>query len=49
MPIKLLHKMTEAQVRLEAESLGLEWLETLDLLPTQHVILFGRASAVPEE
>lgn len=41
-PIKLLHKMTEAQVRLEAESLGLEWLETLDLLPTQHVILFGR-------
>jgi SAM-dependent methyltransferase len=40
-PIKLVHKMTEAQVRLEAESVGLVWLETLDFLPTQHVILFG--------
>lgn len=40
-PIKLLHKMTEKQVRREAEALGLVWRETLEFLPTQHVILFG--------
>lgn len=42
-PIKLLHKMTEAQVRKEAAALGLEWQKTLEFLPTQHVIIFGKA------
>ncbi|MFW6124627.1 MAG: class I SAM-dependent methyltransferase [Pirellulales bacterium] len=43
--IKLLHKMTEAQVRREAEAMGLQWLETLDFLPTQHVVIFAPCDA----
>lgn len=42
-PIKRLHKMTEAQVRKEAEALGLKWLKTLDFLPSQHVIVFRKS------
>jgi tRNA A58 N-methylase Trm61 len=41
-PIKRVHKMTEAQVRLEAEANGLAWLETIETLPRQHVIVFKR-------
>jgi FkbM family methyltransferase len=43
-PIKLLHKMTEAQVRREMEALGLEWVSTEDYLPQQHVLTFRKAS-----
>ena len=39
-PIKELHKMTEAQVRLELEAVGLRWVETKDFLPRQHVLIF---------
>jgi ubiquinone/menaquinone biosynthesis C-methylase UbiE len=41
-PIKLLHKMTEAQVRKEMEVQPLTWVETLHLLPRQHIIIFRK-------
>lgn len=41
-PIKPLHKMTEAQARRELEAAGLQWVETLDFLPQQHVLVFER-------
>ena len=41
-PIKKLHKMTQAQVKREAEAQGFNWIETLDVLPRQHIILFGK-------
>jgi ubiquinone/menaquinone biosynthesis C-methylase UbiE len=43
-PIKLVHKMTEAQVKLEAgqPEFGLRWVETIGVLPRQHVIVFER-------
>ena len=41
-PIKLVHKMTEAQVRKEMSSLPLEWVETIKTLPMQHVIVFRK-------
>ena len=39
-PIKRLHKMTEAQVRKEAAVHPLQWMDTLAELPRQHVIVF---------
>jgi SAM-dependent methyltransferase len=41
-PIKLVHKMTEKQVRKEMEPHPVRWLETLDILPRQHVIVFKK-------
>jgi len=41
-PIKPLHKMTEAQVRKEMAGLPLEWVETIETLPIQHVIIFRK-------
>lgn len=41
-PIKPLHKMTEAQVRREMEVHGLEWVETRRELPWQHVVIFRK-------
>ncbi len=41
-PIKPLHKMTEAQVRLELEAVGLRWVETKEFLPRQHVLVFEK-------
>lgn len=41
-PIKPLHKMTEAQVRREAAVHPLRWVETLDVLPRQHLIVFRK-------
>lgn len=39
-PIKLVHKMTEAQVRKEMSVHPLEWVETIAVLPQQHIIVF---------
>ncbi|RYF33446.1 MAG: class I SAM-dependent methyltransferase [Comamonadaceae bacterium] len=44
-PIKLLHKMSEAQVRREAEVHPLEWVKTVGTLPWQHVIVFRKSSS----
>lgn len=43
-PIKLVHKMTEAQVKKELSlpEFNLKWRNTLDLLPRQHVVIFER-------
>jgi ubiquinone/menaquinone biosynthesis C-methylase UbiE len=41
-PIKPLHKMTEAQVRKEMAVHPLEWVETISVLPRQHIIVFKR-------
>jgi ubiquinone/menaquinone biosynthesis C-methylase UbiE len=43
-PIKPLHKMTEAQVKKEMTLLPLRWLETREVLPWQHIICFGKSS-----
>ena len=43
-PIKLVHKMTEAQVRKEMSLHQLEWVETLEALPIQHIIVFRKKS-----
>jgi tRNA A58 N-methylase Trm61 len=41
-PIKLVHKMTEQQVRKEAAVHPLEWVETIKTLPRQHIIIFRK-------
>jgi FkbM family methyltransferase len=41
-PIKRLHKMSEAQAKREMAALGLEWVETGDYLPQQHVLVFRK-------
>ena len=44
-PIKLVHKMTEAQVRKECAALPLEWVETNATLPRQHILIFRKTRA----
>jgi ubiquinone/menaquinone biosynthesis C-methylase UbiE len=42
-PIKLVHKMTEAQVKKEMAAFpGMEWAETKEMLPQQHIIFFRK-------
>ncbi|HTL54863.1 MAG TPA: methyltransferase domain-containing protein [Candidatus Limnocylindrales bacterium] len=41
-PIKPVHKMTEAQVKKEMSVLPLQWIETIRVLPRQHIILFKK-------
>ncbi|MGB3542304.1 MAG: class I SAM-dependent methyltransferase [Rubrivirga sp.] len=41
-PIRRLHKMTEEQVRLEVETAGFRFVENLDVLPQQHLLIFER-------
>ena len=41
-PILELHKMTEAQVRLEMEAVGFRFIENRDFLPQQHFLVFER-------
>jgi len=41
-PIKALHKMSEAQVRREAAASGLAWERTAEGLPWQHVVIFRK-------
>jgi ubiquinone/menaquinone biosynthesis C-methylase UbiE len=41
-PIKALHKMTEAQAKRELEAAGLKHVETLKDLPWQHVMFFEK-------
>jgi ubiquinone/menaquinone biosynthesis C-methylase UbiE len=44
-PIKRLHKMSEKQARAEMEAVGLEWLETRDVLPRQHLMVFRKPAS----
>jgi len=41
-PIKALHKMSEAQIRREAEAQGLVWERTVGTLPWQHLVVFRK-------
>ncbi len=41
-PIKRLHKMTEAQARAEMKAAGLSFVSNLDFLPRQHVLVFEK-------
>ncbi len=43
-PIKPLHKMTQAQVKREMSVLPLQWVQTLEVLPRQHIIVFKSAA-----
>jgi precorrin-6B methylase 2 len=45
-PIKLVHKMTQAQVKKEITQpeFGLKWKETIGVLPRQHIVVFERVS-----
>ncbi len=40
--IKLVHKMTERQVRKEMAVHPLRWVKTYEVLPTQHIIVFEK-------
>ncbi len=42
--IKRVHKMTEAQVRKEMAVQPLQWVETIRMLPQQHIIVFRKKS-----
>jgi protein-L-isoaspartate O-methyltransferase len=44
-PIKVVHKMTEAQVRKEMAVHPLHWVETSEVLPRQHIIVFKKSGA----
>jgi precorrin-6B methylase 2 len=50
-PIKLVHKMTEAQVKKEMSppEFGLKWKETIGVLPWQHIIVFEKQPSNPDE
>lgn len=41
-PIKTLHKMTEHQAKQEMATAGLDWIETREDLPSQHIMIFER-------
>jgi len=41
-PIKALHKMSEAQVKREAAVHPLVWERSIETLPWQHVLVFRR-------
>lgn len=41
-PIKRLHKMSEAQIRREAAEFALDWERTVSTLPWQHVVVFRK-------
>jgi predicted methyltransferase len=41
-PIRRLHKMSEAQARSEIESVGFRFSRNIDVLPQQHILIFER-------
>lgn len=43
-PIKPLHKMSEAQVRKEMAAVSLQWIRTDEQLPRQHLVVFAKRS-----
>jgi len=46
-PIKLVHKMSQAQAKKEVEQpeFGMKWTETIDALPRQHILVFTKQAA----
>ena len=49
-PIKLVHKMSEAQVKMEITQpeFGLKWKETIKDLPRQHIVIFEKPIEEPK-
>lgn len=47
-PIKPLHKMSEAQLRKEMAAHPLQYVETITSLPRQHVVIFRRVKSAGE-
>lgn len=43
--IKALHKMTQRQARKEMAAVGLQWVETKNVLPEQHLMVFEKPKA----
>jgi hypothetical protein len=41
-PIKERHKMSEEQARREMEAVGLRFVENVNVLPQQHIMVFER-------
>lgn len=41
-PIKLVHKMSEKQVRREMAPHPLRWVQTVEVLPRQHILIFRK-------
>lgn len=41
-PIKPVHKMTVAQLRKEMAAQPLEWKESIEVLPRQHIVIFNK-------
>ncbi len=41
-PIKEVHKMTQEQVKKEMSVFPLDWKQTIDVLPRQHIIIFTK-------
>jgi ubiquinone/menaquinone biosynthesis C-methylase UbiE len=41
-PIKEVHKMSEAQIKKEMGAVGLKHLKSVDVLPRQHLVIFGK-------
>ena len=41
-PIKRLHKMSQAQAKKEMHAIGLQWVKTERFLPQQHVLIFTK-------
>jgi SAM-dependent methyltransferase len=46
-PIKPLHKMSEAQIRREMSALPLTWERTSERLPMQHIVVFRKSGNPP--
>jgi len=46
-PIKAVHKMSEAQVRREMAAHPLRWIKTINILPWQHAVVFERMIDAP--
>ncbi|MFM1768465.1 MAG: hypothetical protein RJA22_994 [Verrucomicrobiota bacterium] len=42
-PIKRLHRMAETQARREMAAVPLEWVETIGVLPWQHILVFRKS------
>jgi SAM-dependent methyltransferase len=46
-PIKAVHKMSEAQIRQEMSVLPLAWVRTSERLPMQHIVVFRKSVGGP--
>ena len=42
LPVQPIHRMTQEQARVEMAAVGLRWVETLDILPQQHLMIFTK-------